>query len=307
VVVTDLVHAIKGYHRMRSFFREPLLHFLLLGFLLFVAYDFMHGNRAASGNRIVVDDSVVADIVQRHTAIWQREPSPQELQGLIDTYIRDEALYREGVAMGLQENDIVIQRRVRQKLEVMAEESGQQASATDADLLAYLSQHAERYALPAELSFEQVYFDPSRHGEKLDADIASARATLTSGSDSANIGDNTLLPQRVERALATDIARDFGEDFASALMSLPPGSWQGPVASAFGVHLVRVVEHIDGRSANLADVRAAVERDWEHDRRVAAREAFYHNARTHYDIRITTSPDGAVNSSAVDKSKVISK
>lgn len=286
---------------LRRWLHEPLLHFLLLGFLLFIAYDLMRGDRAVSENRIVVDDDVVADMVQRHTGTWQRPPTSQELQGLIDTFIRDQVLYREGVAMGLQDNDVVVQRRVRQKLEVMTEEAGRQAPASDVDLQVYLSQHAERYAQPAELSFEQVFFDPAIHREQLDATITSTRTKLIGGVDSATAGDRTLLPQRGSRASTTDIARDFGEEFAATLESLPPGSWQGPIPSAFGLHLVRVSEHVAGRPAQLADVRAAVERDWENDRRVAAAETFYQQARRNYQINVTADLRAAEGSQVVSQ------
>lgn len=272
---------------MKRFLREPLLHFLLLGFLLFVAYDVMRGDRGDSGNRIVVDDAVVADIEKRYVAGWQRPPTAQELQGLIDAHIRDQVLYREGVALGLQDDDLVVQRRVRQKLEVMAEEAGRQSPPSDADLQAYLSQHAERYAQPAELSFEQVFFDPTIHREKFDAAIASARTKLIAGVDCATIGDSTLLPQHESRVSTSDIARDFGEEFAATLMSLSSGNWQGPIPSAFGVHLVRVSEHIASRPAQLGDVRTAVERDWENDRRIVAAETFYQKALKNYRIEIT--------------------
>jgi len=280
--------------RVARLLREPLVHFLFLGALLFVAYDFFNGDRGVGGNRIVVDDGVVANIVQRYAAVWQRQPTAEELRGLIDSYIHEEVLYREGVAMGLQDDDIVVKRRVRQKLDVLAEESGRESPPTDADLQAYLDKHAADYALPTEMSFEQVMFDPEKHARQIKVVLTKARTDLTNGVDIMSIGDMTMLPRRETRTPTERIARDFGEDFAQALTSLPVGAWQGPVRSGYGLHLVRVTERILGRPAKLSEARAAVERDWEHDRRIKAADDYYRNALKNYQVVVTADMPAAV-------------
>jgi len=274
--------------------REPLVHFLLIGALLFITYDLFNQDRGTSGDRIVVDDGVVANIVQRYTTVWQRPPTAEELRGLIDSYIHEEVLYREGVAMGLQDDDIVVKRRVRQKLDVLAEESGRESPPTDADLQAYLDKHAADYALPTEMSFEQVMFDPEKHARQIKVVLTQARADLANGADIMTIGDRTLLPQRERRASTERIAREFGEDFAQALTSLPVGAWQGPVSSGYGLHLVRVTERIPGRPAKLSEARNAVERDWEHDRRIKAADDYYQKALKNYQVVMTADIPNAV-------------
>jgi len=273
--------------RVTRLLREPLAHFLLLGALLFITYDFFNADPGIGGNRIVVADGVVANIVQRYAAVWQRQPTAEELRGLIDSYIHEEVLYREGVAMGLQDDDIVVKRRVRQKMDVLAEESGRETAPTDADLQAYLDKHAADYALPTQMSFEQVIFDPEKHARQIKVVLNKARTELANGVDIMTIGDMTMLPRRENRTSTERIARDFGEEFAKTLTTLPVGTWQGPVRSGYGLHLVRVTERIPGRPAQLSEARAAVERDWEHDRRIKAADDYYQNALKKYQVVVT--------------------
>jgi hypothetical protein len=141
--------------------REPMLHFLLIGALLFFAYGRLNPADPASGERIVVSQALVDDLARQYQTRWMRPASEQELAGLVEAHVRDEIMFREGVALGLDRDDPVIKRRVRQKFDVMAEEQLARAAPGDAELQAYLTQHAQRFARPARVSFEQIYFDGS--------------------------------------------------------------------------------------------------------------------------------------------------
>ena len=180
----------------RKLIREPLAHFLFLGLLLFLLFNRVSGGRGGAEHRIVVNDATVATIVQRYQSVWQRPPTPAELRGLVDTHVREEILYREGVAMGLDRDDSVIRRRVLQKLDVLSEESAGEAAPGDADLETWLQKNAARYAQPAVLDFEQVMFDPVRHRDSLQSDVATALVHLRAGADPGTIGDASLLPER---------------------------------------------------------------------------------------------------------------
>ena len=270
---------------MRRILYEPLVHFLVLGCALFALYSVVAPS-ADTERTIVVNDATVAMLAQRYSSVWLRQPSAIELQGLIDTYVREEILYREGVAMGLNRDDPVIQRRVLQKLDVLSEESSAVSAPTDAELEDYLAANAERYAIPPTYSFEQVLFDPVRHGSALESEFDAALKALNAGASPATLGDSSLLPLQYDAVPFDRIARDYGEAFAAALPGLPPGSWQGPVRSGFGVHVVRINGKTAAQSATLADVRAAVERDWENDRRVQAREAYYQGLLKNYSVQI---------------------
>ena len=263
--------------------REPLLHFLLIGLALFLYY----GSVAPDGGderRIVVSQAQVNELGRRFQATWNRPPTAQELSGLVDSYISDEVLYREGKTLGLDRDDPVIKRRVRQKLEVMAEEAGERNTPTDAELTAYLNAHPEKFTRPALVSFEQLYFDPAKPG--VESRIQAANAALGAGDAPDALGDSTMLPYRVDREDIDAVVHEFGSDFASALKAVPQGQWTGPVQSGLGVHLVRVTSRTPSAPASLDAVRQEVQREWEYERRKRAFDASYEAMRAKYDVTI---------------------
>tara|TARA_R110000868_G_scaffold107362_4_gene293794 strand:- start:22145 stop:23059 length:915 start_codon:yes stop_codon:yes gene_type:complete len=278
--------------------REPLVHFLVLGGLLFAAYGIINRDAPPPASTVLIDNGVVADILQRYEAVWKRPPTPQEMRGLINSYIRDEVLYREGVAIGLDQDDPVVRRRIRQKMDVMAEEAGRADAPDDAAMQAYLDNNAARYMAPPVVSFEQVMFDPDRRGEATQTDVTEALAALQAGADQAAYGDAGLLPREQSQANLERVARDFGEAFASALESLPIGTWQGPVLSGYGIHLVRLSARIDGRKPMLDEARQAVSRDMENDRRIATAKAYYETVLKNYEIRVEANIPAAANPQA---------
>jgi hypothetical protein len=265
--------------------REPLLHFLLLGALLFVAFDWIGGNRGTEGRTIVVDDAVVSDIGQRFANARQRPATNEELKGLVEQWVRDELAYREGVALGLDRDDTVIRRRVRQKVDLLAEESVRAAPPSDAELEAWLRTNADRYALPPVVAFEQVVID-APPGTPADAALQRARARLQAGEPAEAVSTSRLLPATVPATPLDLVGRQFGSDFADALARLPLGEWRGPVRSGYGVHLVRVTERVPGQAPTLEAVRVAVARDFEKDRRDQAAAAFYAQLRSKYEVRV---------------------
>lgn len=275
----------------RRILREPLAHFAAIGVFLFVLFDVvggdLGGDRDADGRVIEVDDAVVAELVQRHTAVWQRPPTPQELSGLVEGWVRDEIAYREGVALGLDRDDSVIRRRVQQKMDVLAEESQGAQAATDAELDAWLKANPERYTAPALLSFDQAMVDVQGNATQLDAALAQAKARLDAGAAAEDVSVARLLPTEMRDTPADLVARQFGAEFTSALMALPLDTWQGPVRSGFGLHWVKVTARTQSGVPSLDAVRTAVARDVESERRAKATEAFYRALRAKFDVRMT--------------------
>jgi len=267
--------------RFKSLLKEPVLHFLLIGLLLFVTYGRL-APADKSGPRIVVTPSMVEGLALEYRTRWSRPPTEQELASLVDAYVRDEILYREGVVQGLDRDDPVIKRRVRQKLEVVAEEQLARDAANDADLAAYLAKHAERFTRPGTVSFQQIYFAAATPA----AQIEAARSAAVGGSDPARLGQPTMLPSAAQHAPLDLAARDFGREFAAELEKLPLDTWAGPVPSAFGQHLVRVTARTPALTPPLAEVRAAVAREWENERRTASLAANYKALRSRYEVVI---------------------
>jgi parvulin-like peptidyl-prolyl isomerase len=205
---------------------------------------------------------------------------------LLDNYIKEEVFYREGKAQGLMEGDPVIRRRIRQKMDVLAEENVQDEPPSETDLSEWLKNHADRYSAPPIVSFSQVIFGPAKLRPDSERAIAEARAKLNAGADPAKVGEITLLPMKVDRVSLDRVAQDFGEEFANTVSKLPSGAWQGPVRSGYGLHLVRVTYHQAGRKLDLAEVRQDVARDWESNRRDAAAKVYFDQLRSQYDVQV---------------------
>jgi len=273
--------------RMRTLLAEPMLHFLLIGTALFAAYQWRApGN--ADGGRIVITRGVVDDLVTQHVAAKGREPSSTELNRLLESYVRDEILYREGVKLGLDRNDIVVKRRVRQKIEVIEEEDASTWTPTDEDLSAYLAANPSRFAQPAILTFEQVFLGESTAGTGVVHAVAVTNQALRKGADPAGLGKPTLLPHRMTRTPADLVARDFGPSFSAALEQVRVGEWVGPIDSSFGAHYVRVSDRTPAVAPQLSAVRDHVVREWENERRQRARNDAYANMRRGYEVSIET-------------------
>ena len=271
--------------RARTLLGEPLLHFVLLGMVLFGAYHWLTPDTAVT-DRIVISQGVVDDLVTQHVAAKGREPSDAEMRHLIDAYVRDEILYREGVKLGLERDDIVVKRRVRQKIELIEEEDAATRTPTDADLSAYLAANRSRFTQPATLSFEQVFLGQATSGPDVMQAVAVTRGALRKGADPEVLGQRTLLPRRLAHTPADLVARDFGAAFAAALENAPIGEWAGPIDSSFGMHYVRVSERTPAVAPELAAVRDQVVREWENDRRQRARNDAYARMRGRYDVSI---------------------
>jgi hypothetical protein len=271
--------------RIRPLLREPMLHFMLMGIALFAVYQW-RAPADSSGQRIVITQGVVDDLVTQHVAARGREPSDVELRHLVDGYVRDEILYREGAALALDRDDIVVKRRVRQKLEVMGEEEAATAPPTEAQLSAHLAANPDRFRAPAIITFEQVFVGPMTTGPAVVPVAMVSSDNRGSGFDPMKLRRPTLLPETMKETDVPIIARTFGPTFATALEQAAVGVWTGPVQSAYGAHYVRVSGRTAAVIPPLLEVRDAVVREWENARRRRARDDSYARMRRGYDVRI---------------------
>jgi hypothetical protein len=269
---------------MRRVLREPLLHFLILGVLLFAIYGALHGDALRSSHEIIVDQARVATLATQFQRVWQRSPTPPELQSLIDNWAREEILYREGLAAGMDRDDEVVRRRVVQKMLFEADAMAADVP-SEADLEDWLRKHPDEYRIAPYYTLHQVYFDPHRHSDELERVTGLALAALERDQQ-AQVGDASMLPASLVDADTVDIARVFGESFAAALPQLPTGRWTGPVVSGFGVHLVLIDSRTPARAPALAEVRKAVERDLLNARTQDAKDEFYRAMSKRYTVKI---------------------
>jgi hypothetical protein len=280
-----------------------LLHFLVLGAALFGLFSMIDKKDAEAPAKIIVSASRVATLADGFARTWRRPPTEQELQGLVEDYIRDEVFYREGRAAGLDRDDVVIRRRVRQKMEFLAEDMAA-AEPSDEQLAAYLASNQERFQTEDRLTFRHLFLSATRRGSALDGDARQIADTLARASapvDTDTIGDPFLLGEAFREMSQGDVARTFGEGFAQQLSAVEPGRWQGPLRSSFGVHFVFVDERAKGSLPPLDTAREAVQREWLNARRIETEQKLYRTLRERYQIVVETPPKSSAPKSSDSK------
>ncbi|MBR1156970.1 peptidyl-prolyl cis-trans isomerase [Bradyrhizobium sp. JYMT SZCCT0428] len=271
---------------MSRLLREPLLQFLALGTLLFALHGLVGKRSAEAPEKIVVSASRIANLGEGFARTWQRPPSEQELQGLIEDYVRDEVFYREGRAAGLDRDDVIIRRRVRQKMEFLAEAMSA-PEPTDEQLSSYLASNPEHFRTEDQITFHQVFLSATRRANTIESDsrqIKNVLARADSNMPTAALGDPFLLGEEFRRVSPSKLSSIFGESFAKQISGMAQGKWQGPISSGFGQHFVFISEQNSGNLPPLDDVRTAVRREWENARRREAEQKLYASLRERYDI-----------------------
>jgi hypothetical protein len=268
--------------RAAALLREPLVHFLVLGALVFVA---MAGRAPDLGERrIIVDEPVVAGLVNHHVRAFRRPPTAEELDGLISDHVRGEVYYREALRLDLDADDEVVKKRLRNKMLAIAGAEAEAALPSDAELQALLDADPARYAAPPRYRLEQIYLGPD--APALRAAAAAEIGRIPKGARPRIPTQPLPLPARFDDASQTDLAEQMGDDFATALARLPVGNWTGPVVSGFGLHLVRIDQRVKPPPPRLADVRHRLENDWRSDAIRNAQDAHLQQLLDSYAVEI---------------------
>ena len=263
--------------------REPLFHFLLLGGGLFLLYAQVSPPRiAAEGStEIVVTEGRLLQLESQYEKAWRRPPTAAELEELVEEFLREEIFYREALALGLEQDDTVIRRRLRQKMEFLAEDLASLAEPTEEDLQEYFQDHVEEFSPPSSFTFQHVYFQPGK-----EAVAKELLQRLESGEqlDYLQEGDQFLLERAFVDVPQEMVSRSFGEDFAVQLSVLESGRWHGPIRSGFGVHLVFLEKVEKTETPTLEEFRPEVQREWLHLKRKEMNEAFFQQLREKYTV-----------------------
>lgn len=278
---------------LNTLLREPLLHFLLIGGALFAAYD-LQNEDLVENNRIVISEAEIDRLITVWEKKTQRLPTQSELQGLIEQQIREEVMVREAIAMGLDQNDSVVRRRLAQKVEFISADLATLTEPDETELTDYLATHSDKFELPARIDFVQIYVDLNKHEDNAQ-DYANSLLNKLRQADSdldiTTIGDSLMLNQQYEQLTEHGTSRLFGKDFATNLFTLPVGSWHEPVFSGYGMHLVRIDNKTEARLPELETVRNKVRDEWLAQQRRIMDEAFYKALRQRYEIVIKNSPE----------------
>ena len=274
---------------LRAAIREPLLHFVVIGAVLFAVTALREQRAEHSEIRITAGE------VEQLAKFWetqaQRKPTAEELQVLIDERVDEEVLAREAVRLGLDREDVIVRRRLAQKMAFVSDDLAIVAEPSEAELREYFAAHRESYTTPDLYALRHVYFNPDRH-TAVDADAQRALRRLARGANPDEVGDPFMLPRELADVSRGDILRDFGSVFADAVTGSAPGTWNGPVRSPFGVHLVKLESHTPRSAANFADVRARVREAYLQQKQREANAALRAKLREQYKIVVESAEGG---------------
>jgi hypothetical protein len=264
---------------------EPLLHFVLIGAAVFGIYALAGDSADEPRDTIVVTEGRVQQLAQVFAKTWQRPPTPEELRGLVGAYIKEEVYYREALKLGLDRDDTLIRRRMQQKMEFVTEPADDLLQADDETLQAFLAVNKADFRVQPKIAFDQVFLNPNNPGKGAPVRAKETLKVLkNSDGMPPDVGDPTLLPPQMKLSPLSGIARDFGESFATNLTDLPEDEWAGPIKSAYGLHLVRVTERIDGYDPELTEVRDVVAQKWRTEKRDAFQAQAYDQLLAKYDV-----------------------
>lgn len=267
----------------KKILQEPLLHFVIVGSLLFIT---LSSNDTNPQPHIVISEGKIKQLSAQFSKTRQRPPTAEELSALIDNQVKEDLAFRHGMQMGLVENDTIIKRRVQQKLEFMLNDSVASIAPGRKELQVYLDSHKEKYSIAPVYSFKHIYINPEKHKDS-DAFITELQAQNLDAIYQ-NSGDSIMLESQYIDISATQVARLFGRKFAKQLNDLTLNQWQGPVKSGYGLHLVSIDKKTPEHIATLDEMGAAIKRDYRIDAQKKAINIFYEELRTQYRVSVAT-------------------
>jgi peptidyl-prolyl cis-trans isomerase C len=282
---------------LKRWLREPLLHFLLLGTALFGVYGYTHRGRGGveSSRQIVLSLDELRQMDMYFESQWHRQPTPTEFQAMVEDKVREEVLYREALAMGLDKDDTIVKRRMAQKMQFLAEDVAAAHEPSTAELKAWFEKNSGKFALPSRYSFRHLYFSPDKRGKNAQEDAAKALAKIAGQPEdsklAASSGDSFMFQDYYGDRTPEAIAKEFGPQFAVALEKLKPGSWQGPIESGYGWHLVYVDTVIPGRIPAFEEMEPDVKTAWLGEQRQQAWQKAYKEMRAKYTVLLPAPSD----------------
>lgn len=275
--------------KLRTLAREPLVHFLVLGAGVFGLFALVGDRSEIEPDEIVVGAGQIERMSQAWRKTRMRPPTQPELEGLIEDHIKEEIFYREALALGLDQDNAVIRRHLRQRMEFLSEDIAAQTEPDDEALQAFLDTNPDKFRTDPLVSFQHIYFSWDKRGDLAAVDARQVLATLDGGEsydDISAMGDALPLPQALDMYPLREVASLFGQEFAQQLVVLDMDRWLGPIASGYGVHLVYIGERIDASLPGLDEIRETVVREWGEEQRQSVNQVFYDTLRTRYNVVI---------------------
>jgi parvulin-like peptidyl-prolyl isomerase len=289
--------------------REPLVQFVLIGALLFGVYGYVQPvgparqsqtaqaaqpaePRPAASHEILLTLDQLTRLATVFQAQWGREPTAQELDKLVEAEVKEEILYREGLALGLDKDDEIVRRRMAQKMQFLAEDVAAAHQPTDSELRTWFERNQKLFEEPARASFRHLYFSPDRRHAATRADAEKALAELKSAPQAVKFaGADPFMFQDYYRDKTPEyLGKEFGPAFAQAVGKLPADSWQGPVESGLGWHLVFVDTVVPARAPAFEEIEPDVKKAWLADQKAKAVRKAYEDMRAKYTVLLPAPP-----------------
>jgi peptidyl-prolyl cis-trans isomerase C len=276
---------------LRKFSGEPLVQFFAIGALIYAAYAYT-GDRAVeeNGERISITTGQIAALEDAWKKRWNRAPTPQELQGVVRQLLRERVLAREAMAMGLDRDDVVIRRRLAQKLEYLSQDLLGIGTPSNEELAMFLAENARAHETPASVTMTHIFFDPDERGEQALEEAKNQKVVLSdlkvAPTDARSYGDQFMLQSYYPERTYAELSKLFGSGFVDSLEELSVGEWHGPVLSGYGVHLVYVHHRENAASAKLKDVKDRVLADWQDMKRKELSEKYLSGLLERYRVSI---------------------
>ncbi len=275
------------HSRLHILLREPLLHFLVIGAGLFFLFSQINNTQVETDHRIIITQANLDRLATLWLKRMGRPPSAQEREQQLEHYIREQVLYREAMTMGLDQDDVIVSRRLAQKMEYLFNDLSFIPEPSETELVTFLSEHASQFTLPATITFSQIFLDPREHNQEINKDAEQLLEQLKETKtivDTINLGDRSLLPYKFTEERQNEINSMFGAAFTNQVFSLPISSWQGPVASEYGLHLIYITARTENRLPSLAEIRDRVASEWRSTKQHEANEIFYQSLYQRYEI-----------------------
>jgi hypothetical protein len=271
--------------------KEPLLHFGVVGALLFGGYSILHEKRVETNvvEPVRLSEGDVRWLKQTWSSQWLRDPSAGELKGLVDDLLNEKLMAREAEEMGLEQNDTIIRRRLAQKLKFLVEDTAQLAEPSEAELRQFYAANPAHFETPGRLSFRQMYFNPEHRGDAA-ADANAALAAMNANGDADPMaGDRLLFGDSFDDTDELALSGMFGADFARGVFALEPGTWRGPVKSGYGFHLVLVTQRTPTAAKPFEVVREAVLAEWRGDKQTKITRDYLVELRKKFGVEVDDS------------------
>ncbi len=277
-----------GTGRVRRWCREPLVHFLLIGTAVFLAYTWLSPKSGL--DRVVISQALIEGLCRDYSLRTGSAPSATEKQALIENLVDDEVLIREALAMGIDQGDPILRRRLIQKMGFLIEGVNPVPEPTEAELQAYLDRNRERFAREERVSLTHVYLQQSGSGDPAEAEVEGLLQALSSGVDPGRLGGPFVHGTRFVRRSEKELSAKFGSGFAEAVMRFPEDVWSGPVRSSYGIHLVLITARTEAEEPPLQAVRPLVVQQLKTEKREEARRSAIRRLRDRYVIEVDSAP-----------------